>query len=301
MPRRTRRRGPRRIARMGTAEGGAVLRHMPARRSRRIGRFRGRPGQLQINSLGTVPPSGFLPRSKLCKLRYVTEITLQPGVGGWASFNFIANGPWDPEAPIGGHSAYQFDDIMRFYRKYRVVGSKIKVFYNHTGTASLKEPAYLTVLKSSSGNAIQAYASASHILESNLRGNVKIVGNSNASVLKGLYAPACTQTYSQRKYFPGIKDLDFEGGWDRNPDHLCYYEVCAFSCSSNNPGFLQFRVEIDYAILFSEVVILSQSGVSSTGLGIGGGAAFGNTGSAGVFAPGDGGDFSSTGPNGSIL
>lgn len=243
-------------------------------------------------------PSSFLPRVKKYALRYNTEIQLDTEGVGIAAAIFRCNSPYDPEVILGGHSAYMFDDIMRLYRKYRVVGSKIRVWpiYLSTGTAaaSSSAPSYGTILRTSSGEAYKSFANASHLLECNIRGNVKQLGQVNTVALSlGSEKPTLTHTYSQRKTFPGIQDLELEGTHNSDPAKLYYWELVMFSLFGNDPSVTRFRVEINFTVLFSEPVLLSASGISSGGTGINGPAipGFGSTGAHAPFVSDAGGDY----------
>lgn len=245
-------------------------------------------------------PASFVPKVKKYKLRYSAEVQIDASATQVAAYVFRCNSLYDPDFTGFGHSAYMFDDIMRLYRRYRVVGSKIKVWHVTPTGVQAGPMAYMTILRSSSGIAYTSFASSAHILESNIRGNVKLIGHINDAVVGGLYKPTCTSTFSQRKVFPGIKDLQLEGPWDNNPEKVYYWEVVLFNVAGNNPDIQQLRVEIDFTAVFSEPILLSMSGVDDTGLGIGGGPAIGSTGTQALFASGDGGELGNTGPAGGI-
>jgi len=191
-----------------------------------------------------------------------------------------------------------FDDMMRFYTVYRVLGSKIQARVLNPGVTQSNQN-YLTILKSPDGKMYQSFADSSHLLESNVRGNVKLIGDVNSTVLKGAYATACTQTYSQRKYFPGVQDINFEGQSNTNPSNGAFYEVVVFPVSNNNPGPIDLRISIQFVAMFSQPLLLAQSGVvagPTGGIGVDGGDLF--AGIHGVGATGLFGAFGSLGATG---
>lgn len=264
-----------------------------------------RPTGNQGNTRAAPVPAGFLPKTKLCNLKYATEFHIDPTTEGIGVCKIRANDCFDPEDVLGGHSAYMFDDIMRFYKKWRVISSKIKVWYIQP-TMTTYSPSYVTILTSANGLMNQSFANAAHILESNVRGNVRIVGNVPAvNQSQGGQKATNTKTYSQSKFYPGIKDKDFEGSYNASPAQHCFWEIILFQLAGNQPAVGYFRAEISYNVLFSECILLSQAGVDGSGLGIGGGPASGNTGAMGAagafFAAGDGGEAGNTGPDGGIV
>lgn len=270
----------------------------------RNARFIGRriPANVGNTRVAAMPP-GFLPKTKFVNLKYATEFRIQPTMEGIGVFKFRANDCYDPEDILGGHSAYMFDDIMRFYKKWRVISSKIKIWYIQPDILN-STPGYVTILQSANGLMNQSFANAAHILESNVRGNVRIIGPAPMMAQSQAGQRAVnTRTYSQNKFYPGIKDKDFEGTYNSSPVQHCFWEVVAFQLAANQPAECHFRAEISFNVLFSECILLSQAGVSSTGLGIGGGPAMNNDGPTGgqggaVYASGDGGEDGNTGPGG---
>lgn len=267
-----------------------------------------RPVGNQGNTRAAPVPAGFLPKTKLCNLKYATEFNIDPTMEGIGVFKIRANDCFDPEDVFGGHSAYMFDDIMRFYKKWRVISSKIRVWYIQPLLTTVV-PAYVTILTSANGLMNQSFANAAHILESNVRGNVRSVGSVPAVNQSQAGQKATnTKTYSQSKFYPGIKDKDFEGTYNGGPAQHCFWEIIMFQLAGNAPAKGYFRAEISFNVLFSECILLSQAGVDGSGLGIGGGPVSNNTGSTGVagptgaqYASGDGGEDSNTGPDGGIV
>lgn len=217
-----------------------------------------------------LPPR--FPKTYLMKSRYAFEFSLNASVLTCDSFLIRANSAYDPEFAAGGHSTYMFDDMMRFYGKYRVVSAKLKVWYIDPAVAD-QAPFYLTILRSKDGLMHTQFASTDHFLECNVRGNVKICGQfstANQVALNSSQKATCNMTYSQRKYFPGIKDDKFEAAYNADPASICYFEVTQFPLAGNNPPTAYFRGELQQNILFSEAVLLPESGVNSLGLDQGG-------------------------------
>ena len=71
-----------------------------------------------------------VPDSKVVKMRYVDQFTIDPGLGTAGHISLRANGLFDPYVPVGGHQPYSFDQYMEFYNRYTVLGSKITVTFS---------------------------------------------------------------------------------------------------------------------------------------------------------------------------
>ena len=67
------------------------------------------------------------PPKKRATLRYVQTITLDPGAGGTAQNLFRTIGLYDPDASLGGHQPYGYDQWMAIYARYHVISSKISI------------------------------------------------------------------------------------------------------------------------------------------------------------------------------
>jgi len=68
------------------------------------------------------------PRTVIRKLRYVTRITIAPGVGGAAGNHFFkANGMFDPDSTGVGHQPLGFDQYMSMYDHFKVLKSKCTI------------------------------------------------------------------------------------------------------------------------------------------------------------------------------
>lgn len=61
----------------------------------------------------------------MVKLRYTKHVS--GSVTALKDLVFRGNGAFDPEAPLGGHQPFAFDQWAAFYNEYTVTGSKIRV------------------------------------------------------------------------------------------------------------------------------------------------------------------------------
>lgn len=66
-----------------------------------------------------------LPRALVTKLRYVGDISMDAGIGSYASHTFRLNGPWDPDLTGVGHQPMYWDQLSALYEEHCVIGAKI--------------------------------------------------------------------------------------------------------------------------------------------------------------------------------
>ena len=66
-----------------------------------------------------------IPDRTLIKMRYVSDIVLNPAAGSTASYVYSCNGMYDPDITSTGHQPMGFDQWMAFYQHYTVLGSKL--------------------------------------------------------------------------------------------------------------------------------------------------------------------------------
>lgn len=204
-----------------------------------------------------LPLSGF-PKHKICKLRYVQEITLTtPAVTGLSkSLPFVANGCYDPYYPIGGHQPKGFDQWMALYSNYNVLGSKCSMRMLGSGQDSFAWGVARTATPSELDGKTLEY-----ILECRMNKGFAIAGgyqrNNNlpTSTTKSI-------TYSQKKQHGpnSTNSANLIGTSGANPAEITIFE-CWMAPSNSNPSSLSanFVVTIDYIIMFTEQKVLAQS------------------------------------------
>lgn len=205
----------------------------------------------------SLPLSGF-PKQKVVKLRYVQEITLTtPSTTGLSkSLPFVANGPYDPYYPIGGHQPKGFDQWMALYSNYNVLGSKCTMRMLNSGNDAFA----WGVARTATPNELDG-KTLEYILECRMNKGFAVAGgyqrtnNMPTSTVK-------TITYSQKKqHGPNSTNAsNLIGTAGGNPAELTIFE-CWMAPSAGNPSSLtaNFVVTIDYIIMFTEQKVLNQS------------------------------------------
>ncbi len=78
-------------------------------------------------------------------LHYSQNILLSPTVG-YAINQFVGNGMFDPDETGVGNQPVYFDQFMAIYERYRVLGSRIKVYFANTETAATSQMIRVAVL-----------------------------------------------------------------------------------------------------------------------------------------------------------
>lgn len=197
------------------------------------------------------------PRSKMVKLRYTTEINLNPGAAGAAaSYVFGANAMYDPDITGGGHQPKGFDEWMTFYDHYTVVGSKITV--QPAVFATVAAPSWWGILISDDG----LYASGravDDIVES--AGKPGMAGILSSQV-GGVSNPNKTRKFSCKKFFRKkniVGSADYRGTAAANPNEMGYYEVWACGLGATDGDTFKALVTIDFLAVMTEPKILAQS------------------------------------------
>lgn len=205
----------------------------------------------------SIPLSGF-PATQTVRLKYCTEIALNPPSGATQTHNFSANGMFDPDVTGIGHQPKGFDNWTGVYRHYTVIASKIKVTPVSTdGTAGLT--GFYFGVGTTTGTIDYNGMSPTTIMESANATSYKFInhfttsGADNYSAVKAFW--------SGRKVFGRnvLGASQFSGSSGANPDEQSFFTVWAGSVNGNDPGNVNYLVEIEYIAVFAEKIPLAQS------------------------------------------
>lgn len=208
------------------------------------------------------------PKSKLCKLRYVETISLDPSAGAIVQKIYRANGAYDPNYSGAGHSPMGYDQWAQIYLNYCVVGSQINMRYIPNTNASTT-PGYFGILLDSTTAGSNEYAYTDYLLESKLTGkNAKVAGGLQMNDAKGYY-PSVSKSFSAKKFF-GVQNIqdgkEYSAAVDNTPANTAYY-CCWLGAlnGSQDPGLTFFQITIDYIVLFKDPQVLPVSGTIGAG------------------------------------
>lgn len=199
------------------------------------------------------------PKRKLVKLRYVQEITIDAGLSSYAVHEFRANSVFDPDFTGVGHQPMGFDEWSALYERYTVYGSKINVMFAPPTATSIIPGYYGVTSYGTSGQLAATYGNVEAILEGKLTGfTVTQAGNGNST-----FSPrTITRKFSAKRFFgkkDPLDDPDIGATVSASPVNVAYYGVWCGSVGGNNPAEMNFRVLIDYIVMFHEPYLLVQS------------------------------------------
>lgn len=208
--------------------------------------------------LKKLPLTGF-PSSKMVKLRYTQQFSLNPGANNKIAQVFRANDMYDPDVTGTGHQPVGFDQwVGVVYDHFTVVGARISVTAVPSSVTNVT-PGYWGILVSDTGTAVSAMSSVTSLLESKYTGkSVNIYG-----LVNGPKHPTISRNFSSKKFF-GVKtglvgDTLYRGGVSISPAEQAYFEVFGASVNGNDPGSWNFIATIDYIAVLTEPKALASS------------------------------------------
>lgn len=197
---------------------------------------------------------GGFPKSKMVKLRYVTEITLDPAANLYQVHHFRANSLFDPDYTGIGHQPSNFDRWMNIYNHYTVVGSKITAKYMPTAAPSGSTGSYFGIMLTDDyktiGNVFTS-GGVANIMEQRLNTSSRFVAGAH------VLAHPCTvvKRFSAKKFF-GKKDqvMDglYRGDASSNPQENAFFSVYTMSVGGNDPALINVLIKIDYIAVLTE-------------------------------------------------
>lgn len=199
------------------------------------------------------------PRTRVVKMRYVTSVVLNPGLGTIAKHEFRANSIFDPDYTGIGHQPIGHDQWANFYDRYIVIGSKINCKYIYDGTVVATPNLIGCYLTSDPNN---TPSEGLEIAEQGL-GRYSLVPTVKYAVL-GRGTPQLGNTYSPKKLFnlSNLKDNQQEYGasYGANPTENAHYVIWTQNTDATAlAGDTTVLVTIDYSVLLSDPKPLAQS------------------------------------------
>jgi len=192
-----------------------------------------------------------LPKTYRTSLKYVTQVLLDPGVGGLAATHvFSCNALNDPDVTGSGHQPRYYDQLMATYNKYRVVGARIRVAFTNL-ESTLPQ---LCGIRNNSASGPDG--DENNYLEDKDCRWVQLNPTNGGNATKTLIG-----TWSARKDFgPDYMDEEYAGSGGGAPANQQYFQIwCAPTASSQNTNAVACTVEIIYRCIFSEQDTPAQS------------------------------------------
>jgi len=201
-----------------------------------------------------------MPNTYTCKLRYVTEILLNPETTGTPAVHvFRASDLYDPDLTATGHQPSGFDQLMQFYNHFVVLGSKINMTF-HMKDGTNVTPGYYGITLTDSGTWISSRSGINQVLETEKTTKPYSAGLLNLAITSPAFMGR-SMKYSLKRFFKvSTPDPDrFEGSDAASPSENAFYECWLVAVNNNDPGASTFLVTIDYIARFSGPRNLNQS------------------------------------------
>lgn len=207
------------------------------------------------------PAGQALPNQIICRFRYSEEITINPGVGVTTAYVFRANSLYDPNYSGTGHQPAPYDQMKLFYKKFKVIGSKITVRPVLANASYETLNCYLGIINSKTATDYASYTSVSNLLESKWGKRFKTIGNyTSMSAPNKKDAGYVSSTWSLKRDETRIAtDNDFAHPSATNPTEARYFEVVNSSVAGNDPASHDYLVTIDYIAICMDPEVITQS------------------------------------------
>lgn len=194
-----------------------------------------------------------LPTKKMVKLCYHDAVTLLPGVGLLAKYDFMINNIFDPNYTGTGHQPMGHDEWAQLYTKYMVRACKVSIKYSNETSGNVPIRVGATF---DEGGGVQNTVSA--LIERNHGKCTKLLlGNSRDSQVVNCY-------WSAKKFWALKNPSDnhsISGSFGAAPSHPAYCTVWAGAADgvsgSTHPVLAEVKLEM--YVELSEPKDISQS------------------------------------------
>lgn len=187
------------------------------------------------------------PNTIVTKLRYADSFTKQSTLGSIAYNTFNANSIFDPDQTGVGHQPMYRDQWAAIYDQYVVIGSKITVHFAVQGLFNF-------VVGITGDDDLNFPTALSDKMEQN---------NSVWTVTGGMGSQPTTLTMTFEPNMCFGVDAKSDGASatavGSNPTELWCFGVWAHTMDATNTAKIDFTVEIEYTVKFSELLTPSAS------------------------------------------
>lgn len=180
---------------------------------------------------------------------YCEAVTLNTGAGGTlTSYNFSANGMFDPNITGTGHQPMFYDQMAAIYNHYCVIGSKCTVEFvcTNTSTTAANSDATVGIIL----NDQTAIPTIAGLLE-HPTSKHRMVGAANTM---GSLPTKFVQKFSAKKNFGKFDqgNSNFTGSISTNPAEQMYYTLFVDGTQATNGVIVRAMVTISYIAVWSE-------------------------------------------------
>lgn len=174
------------------------------------------------------------------------------GISAIQDFVFRGNGAFDPDAAAGGQQPLGFDQWSAFYRRYRVIGSKVTIegVANSAISAGIGiVPIHTNTLYTNRDEAAEAAYEKSVIVgQANSTNYAKLTHSMTTAVMRG--APVNLTRYEE----------DYNALISANPTKEWYWHTYAYGIGGSGLSFtVDLEVKVEYDIEFYDRQTLVRS------------------------------------------
>lgn len=176
------------------------------------------------------------------------------GAATWDTEAFRLNGVQDPQAGAGGGSCTGFNQLAAIYGKYRVLGSKISVWFQNTcNTALIVSVAARGGVGAAPSSGVQIQQSAYEYPRNTRAREIRpyVAGDGVPTAKIAMY-----RTVRSIEGMRANTDVDYEAPVTTIPVNQCYWDVSMVSIDATQVNVTcNIRVRITYYVKFSEITV----------------------------------------------
>lgn len=191
------------------------------------------------------------------KMPYFTAGTLDVIGGGLNYVTMRGNGPYDPDAGLGGHQPMGWDQYSALYKMVYAKGSTIRVRANDVQNTTQSNSSYILVWADTSPNTPASYEAAMEVCAAH-GGKVERMGSTYLN-----HPKIKLSALSKRMLDKGFSDPQACSSVDSTPVAQWYWHV-VFSSVTHQSGDtlirkVEYTVDLLYDCLFFDSKELGQS------------------------------------------
>ncbi len=198
-----------------------------------------------------------LKEKTVAKLRYVDVVSINPGAAGLATHTWRANSIFDPDLTGTGHQPLMRDEYALLYGQYRVLSTKIKATLVTSSTAGNVIPCLYGVYRDV--DTTLGYTLATSIIEDQRNKGGWKLGGPAGMIDHPL--PSVRTSFNARSFLSkeGNSHATAIGSNPAAGQDSAFFQLWAGSVAGNDPGAIQFLVQMDFIVEFSDPAVVTPS------------------------------------------
>jgi hypothetical protein len=161
-----------------------------------------------------------------------------PAAGASGIYSYLGNSVYDPDFSGAGNTAGFYSSLFPLYNRYRVLGSKLTIEANNTGTVPLR--IYLIASVANTPPSVTYLPQQRHIA----------MGASTPSIAWDHTAQAATSKIFGVPQSQILSEDDFAGLIGASPNNVWYWHIVVYN-PSGVAGACNVQVRIEYETVWS--------------------------------------------------